>query len=240
MPTYPRRRAILRHGALLRVAAALSVAVSAVSCGPRRLSVIGPILDAAESARVLQRRTELVEPTRIDFSWQLNESGSRLSGVGVARVEPPYRARLDLFLDNGETVISAALVDGDLRLPYGSRDDILPPADLIWATLGVFRPIGEAQLIGGDRLEGGPERLRYEQTDGTELHYEIAAGTLRGVELLEGDDVVQWVRVTGSVDGRYPQEATYRNLAAFRELKIMRDSLKQVEPFDPRIWDPRE
>ena len=240
MPTYPRCRAILCHGALLRLAVALSVGFLTASCASRRLAVIGPIRDAAGSARGLERRTELVEPIRIDFSWQLNEAGSRLSGVGVARVEPPARARLDLFLANGETVITAALVESDLRLPYGSRDDILPPVDLIWATLGVFRPVGDAELVGGDRLEGGQERLRYELIDGTELHYEVAAGTLRSVELLKSDHVVQWVRVTGSDDGRYPQEATYRNLAAFRELKIMRDSLKQVEPFDPRIWDPRE
>ena len=240
MPTYPRRRAILRHGALLRVAAALSVGLSTASCGPRRLAVIGPMDDAGGSARGLERRTELVEPIRIDFSWQLNEAGSRLSGVGVARVEPPYKARLDLFLDNGETVISAALLESELRLPYGSRDDILPPVDLMWATLGVFRPVGDAALVGGDRLEDGSQRLRYEQTDGRELHYEVAAGTLQSVELLEGDHVVQSVRVSCSDDGRYPQEATYRNLTAFRELKIMRDALRLVEPFDPRIWDPRE
>ena len=239
MPRSTRPR-ILRYRALLRVAGAVSVAVLAASCGPRRLAVVGPMGNAAGAARVLQRGTGPVGPIRIDFSWQLNEAGSRMSGVGVARVEPPYRARLDLFLENHETVLSVALVDAELRLPYGSRDDILPPVDLMWATLGVFRPVADAVLVGGDRLEGDAQRIRYRQVDGTELHYEVAEGTLRSVELLEGDAVVQWVRVVGSEDGGYPREATYRNLIAFRELKITRDELRMVEPFDPTIWDPRE
>ena len=188
----------------------------------------------------MQRTTELVESIRIDFSWHLNEAGSRLSGVGVARVEPPYKARLDLFLENHESVLSVALIDEDLRLPYGSRGDILPRVDRMWATLGVFRPLGDAVLVGGDRLEGDAQRIRYRQADGTELHYEVASGTLRLVELLEGDAVVQWVRVEGSDDGRYPREATYRNLLAYRELKITREELRRVESFDPTIWDPRE
>ena len=131
MPTSTRRM-IHHRAAASRVAAALLVGVLVASCGPHRLAVIGPIGNAAGSARGLQRTTELVEPIRIDFSWRLNEAGSRLSGVGVARVEPPYRARLDLFLENHESVLSVALVDDDLRLPYGSRDDILPPVDLMW------------------------------------------------------------------------------------------------------------
>jgi len=239
MPT-PARRKIRHRTAASRVTIALSMGVLAAACGPHRLAVIGPIGNAAGSARGLRRSTELVEPIRIDFSWQLNEAGSRLSGVGVARVEPPYRARLDLFLENHESLLSVALVDDDLRLSYGARDDILPPVDLMWATLGVFRPLGDAVLVGGDRLEGDAQRIRYRHPDGTELHYEVAGGTLRLVELLEGDAVVQWVRVAGFADGRYPREATYRNLLAYRELKITRKELRRVESFDPTIWDPRE
>ena len=192
------------------------------------------------SAATLERRTGLEEPVRIDFTWSLNESGSRLSGRGVARAEPPYKARLDLFLDDGESVLSAALVDDELRLPYGARDDILPPVDLIWATLGVFRPVPEARLVAGDRLDDGGERLRYLQSDGTELHYETVHGVLRSVEMLERGRVVQWIRVEGAGEDPYPLDATYRNNTAFRELKMTRTGLRVSEPFDPRIWDPRE
>ena len=234
MPPLSSARAVLR---LATVTVLVSASVAA--CGPKRLAVIGPMPDAGAEARALERSTRLVEPVRIRFRWELNESGSRLDGIGVARVEPPYRARLDLFLDNFESVVSAALVDDELRLPYGSREDVLPPVDLMWGTLGVFRPLGGAELSGGDHLEGEAERLRYQQADGTELHYEVVAGALEAVELVEDGHVVQWVRVERAADGRYPAEATYRNLADFRELKITRDSLQRVESFDPEIWDPR-
>ena len=228
-----RRRSLARHTSLLLLVA------SATSCGPRRLSVIGPVPDASGAARALEGATGLDRPVRIEFTWELNESGSRLRGIGVARVEPPYRARLDLFLDNREGVLTAALVDEDLRLPAGTRDDILPPVDLMWGTLGVFRPMDDAELVAGERLEGGAERLRYTQPDGTELHYETAEGTLRAVELVERGSVIQFVRVSGTGSTGYPDEATYRNIDAFRELRIRRTATLPSDPFDPQIWDPR-
>lgn len=217
------------------------VSATAAACAPRRPQVVAPMPDAASAARGLERSTVLVEPLQIRFAWHLNESGARMDGVGVARVEPPYRARLDLFLENGETVLSAALVDGELRLPAGARDDILPPVDLMWGALGVFRPAPRAELVGGDRLEGDAQRLRYRRPGGAELLYEVADGTLRAVEVLRGDDVVEWVRVSGAGEGeeRYPTEATYRNLADYRELRLTRQELRSVEPFDPAIFDPR-
>jgi hypothetical protein len=222
-----------------RLLLVMTASALAASCGPRRAAVIGPVPDAASVARGLESATRLEEPIRIDFEWELNEAGSRLHGTGVARAEPPYRARLDLFLANGETVVSAALVDGDLRLPYGSRDDILPPADLMWGTLGVFHPLPGTELEAGERLESGAQRLRYRQGNGNEIHYETTDGALRAVELLDGSRVVQWVRVSAADDSRYPHEATYRNLEAFRELKIRRTALSAAHVFDPVIWNPR-
>jgi hypothetical protein len=72
----------------------------------------------------LERETPLKEPLQINFRWRLNEARQRHSGIGVARIEPPYRARLDLFTDDLESVVTAVLVDGSLVLPPGSRDDI--------------------------------------------------------------------------------------------------------------------
>jgi len=199
--------------------------------------VIGPVTDADGAAATLSQETRLEEPLQIVFAWRLNEARQRHEGRGVARIEPPYRARLDLFTNDGETVLSAALVDGELRLPPGSRDDILPPTDLMWGTLGIFRPHG-VRLLGGDVLEGDAMRLRYAYENGTELHYEVMAGLLSSLELLEDGHVVQRVEVDMAGDGRYPVEATYRNLTAFRELTIVRESLERHETFDPLTWDP--
>jgi hypothetical protein len=218
----------------------LALAIVATSCAPKRLSVVGPLQNVEASARAVEQGTRLEQPVRIDFRWELNEAGARVDGVGVARIEPPYRARLDLFLDNGEGVVSAALVDDELRLPYGAPDDVLPPVDLMWGTLGVFRPFAETRLVGGDRLENRAERLRYVYPDGTEIHYELEGDAVRALELMEGTSVVQWVRLVPEDGSRYPKSATYRNLIEFRELKIIRESVVVAESFDPAIWDPRE
>jgi hypothetical protein len=201
--------------------------------------VIGPVTDPQGAARQLSGQTGLGEPLRIVFGWQLNEGGQRVRGRGVARVEAPYKARLDLFLDNGETVISAAMVDGDLRLPPGAPRDILPPPDLMWGALGVFRPHNGTELLGADRLEGEAMRLRYGYADGTELHFQVLGGALRSLELLARGRVTQRVELAPERGDRYPVQATYRNLADFRELRLQRESLQVVAPFDPEIWDPR-
>jgi len=209
------------------------------ACGPRRLAVLAPIPDARAAAQELSADTRLDEPLQIVFAWRLNEGGQRVEGRGVARVEPPYKARLDLFLHNNETVLSAGLVDDDLRLPSGAPDDILPPADLMWGVLGVFRPPAGTRLLGAERLEGEARRLRYAYDDGTELHYEIVEGVVRSLEMLQRGRVVQRVRLEAERGDRYPMEAVYRNMADFRELVLQRQSLRVVEPFDEDIWDPR-
>lgn len=222
------------------VVTTIVTALLLTGCGPKRLEVVGPIEVPEQVAEALERSTRLTEPTRIDFTWRLNEAGDRLSGVGVARLEPPYRARLDLFLDNGESVISAALVDDDLRLPPRAPGDVLPPTDLMWATLGVFRPVDGTELLAGERLEEGAERLRYRYDDGAELHFEVVGDSLRALEVVQGGSVLEWVRLEPSADGRYPRSATYRNVVDFRELEITRTEVRSSEPFDPSIWDPRD
>lgn len=225
---------LLRASRLLLIALAFAL-VSA--CGPRRLAVVGPVGDAGAAAERLERETQLRQPLQIRFEWYLNESRQRHRGIGVARIEPPYRARLDLFTDDLETVTTAVLLDGELRLPPGAEEDILPPTDLMWGTLGVVRPHG-VSLLGGERLEGDGVQLRYAYQDGSELHYQVLDGALRSLELLEDGHVVQRVEVTVLEGDRYPVEATYRNMTAFRELTIVRESLEEVPPFDPDIWDP--
>jgi hypothetical protein len=218
---------------------ALAALLACVACGPRRLAVIGPVADPEGAAAELRDRTRLDEPLRIVFAWHLNEGGQRVNGRGVARVEPPYKARLDLFLHNLETVTSAGLVDDDLRLLPGAPDDILPPPDLMWGVLGIFRPPANTRLLDADELEGDAMRLRYGYDDGRELHYEVVTGSLRTLELLDRGRVVERVRLEGGAGDRYPVEATYRNMTNFRELTLERESLQAVEPFDPEIWDPR-
>lgn len=229
MPRHPRT---LPH--LLALAGVIAVA----ACTPPPVVPVAPAPDPEQLALALEDRTSLTEPVRIVFEWQLNEAGVRVRGRGVARIEPPYKARLDLFLGNGETVIRAALVDGELRLPPGAPEGILPPADLMWGVLGVFRPLFGIELLGADRLEAEALQLRYRYADGRELHYRVLDGRVRSLEILQQGRAVERVEL-GLEDGnRYPAEATYRNLAAFRELKLTRESVERVESYPPDIWDP--
>jgi hypothetical protein len=222
----------------IHVVVALLALGGAGACAPHGPAVVAPAMDAERLAASLEGHTSLEEPIRVVFAWSLNESGVRVKGRGVARIEPPYRARLDLFLDHGETVVSAALVDGDLRIPPGMPEGILPPPDLMWGVLGVFRPDTDTKLLGADRLEDGSVRLRYAYPDGRVLAFQVANERVRSMELLQDGHVVQ--RVALDLDGtsRYPDEATYRNLAAFRELKLTRETLERVGPYPPDIFDP--
>jgi hypothetical protein len=208
------------------------------SCAAQQFVIVAPAVNAEQTALRLEDHTKLSDPVRIVFDWELNEAGVRVKGRGVARIEPPYRARVDLFLGNSEPVLKAVLLGGTLIMPPGAPRQILPPPDLFWGTLGVFRPDYGAVLLGGDELEEDALRLRYAYEDGMELHYRIEAGVLRTVELLESGSVVQRVEIDLNADSRYPVQATYRNLAAFRELKITRDRLERVESYPMDIWDP--
>ena len=76
----------------------------------------------------------------------------------------------------------------------------------------------------------------YQYDDGRELHYRVTEGRIGKMELFQGSHVVERVELEMTGDERYPVQATYRNMAAFRELKLTRESVQRVEPFPPDIW----
>lgn len=221
-----------------RHAVVLALVLLIGACTPPAPVVVAPAPDPEQVALALEHRTSLTEPVRIVFGWQLNEAGMRVRGRGVARIEPPYKARLDLFLGNGETVVRAALVEGELRLPPGAPEGILPPADLMWGVLGVFRPLYGTELLGADRLEGDALQLRYRYADERVLHLRVHEGRVRALEMFQGGTAVERVELGLEEGNRFPMEATYRNLSAFRELKLTRESVERVESYPPDIWDP--
>jgi hypothetical protein len=197
---------------------------------------VEPAVDVEERALVTEATTRLEDPIRVVFDWSGREiGGGRLSGAGVTRAEPPYRARLDLFLDNNEAVAQAALVDGDLRIPPGTPPELLPPPHLFWGALGVFRPGVDQTLLGGETV-GGALMIRYRLEDASEIHYQVRGGRVERVERLRSGSVVQRVEVEYDEGERYPRRAVYRDLAQGTELILTRASLEYVEPFPPDIW----
>jgi hypothetical protein len=196
-----------------------------------------PAADGARLADSLERATRLERPSLYRFDWNMSEQGARMSGRGVARAEPPYRARLDLFTGGGETVARAALIDGELYLPAEVPGEIIPPPSLLWAALGVFRPGPDALLLSAQR-SGDTVELRYRAGGGEELRYHIEGDRVRAVELLRDGHAVHRMTLIPEESERHPKDATYRNLAAFRELKLVTRSVENVESYPPETWLP--
>lgn len=223
---------LLRAAGFLPSILTLSVLVS---CTAAPAPPPAPSIDAAEVAVLQEEATRLERPARVLFRWRANEGGARFSGRGVSRVEPPYRARLDLFLGNGELAVQAALVEDELRLPPGAPDGLIPPAPLLWASLGVFRPGGVPRLVGGEALDERTVRLRYDVPGAREMSFRFEGGALASAEILRDGRAEESLSVERDGAG-LPQSATYRNLAAFRELTVDVESIEYVESFPPEIW----
>jgi hypothetical protein len=174
-------------------------------------------------------------PLQVVFAWEAMEGDARFAGQGVARIQPEYRARLDLFGPRGDTYLSAALVDSDLRLPPGVPPVQIPPPPLLWAVLGVVAPPPGATLVG-----------TREQTGRTELYYEVGGGIL--LYTLEGDTLRsarleepgrrRLVELTGSAAHGLPARAVYRDAAAGVELMLNLERADEAESFPPDIWRP--
>jgi hypothetical protein len=207
------------------------------SCAPPPPPPPPPTIDAQALALRLEARGQIERPERILFEWSLADRDVRFRGRGVARLEPPYKARLDLFLANGETAVRAALVGDDLRLPAGAPLGFVPPAELLWGTLGVFKPSGDARLRGAEALADGRTALHYVRPDGIELRYLVGETGVQEVERLRQGAVVEQLTVGTPSGTRYPSEATYRNLPEFRELRLTRQAVEQVESYPPDIWE---
>ncbi len=140
-------------------------------------------------------------------------------------------------MGNGQSVLAVALVDDDLRAPMGASLQVVPSPPLLWASLGVFRPGDGVTLLGAEERDG-TLRLRYRLSDGDELWYQMRDGKLAGVELLRDGSALHEVSLDREVEWELPREATYRNLASFRELKVTVESVENVESHPVDIWYP--
>jgi len=207
-----------------------------VSCTGQPAPPPGPAIDARSIALLRERSTQIDQPFRAVFRWRISEGGARFQGQGVARVEPPYKARLDLFLDNGELVVQAAMVDDELRLPPGAPPGLIPPAPLLWASLGVFRPGRLSTLLGGESVDSTVVRLRYRIAQGGEAHFTMGEHAVQQAELLRGGRVEETMEITLEPGSEVPTSALYRNVPAFRELQVDLESVESVETFPAGIW----
>ncbi|MBI4519423.1 MAG: hypothetical protein HY701_01185 [Gemmatimonadetes bacterium] len=216
--------------------------VSGLACGqPRPLPPPpAPALafDAHQAALAVEHATQLSGAFRIVFDWTLLDGPARFRGRGVARIEGPDRARIDLFSTGGETVARAVVIRDEVWLPPSALALPVPPPSLFWATLGVFRPDRSAALQGGERRSDGEIRLQYlVADDGTMLEGGVDGRSLRWLERQERGRSVERVELTPAAESRFPRRATYRDLRAYRELTLELRTIENVDSYPPDIWD---
>jgi hypothetical protein len=173
-------------------------------------------------------------PLHILFSWSLQEQDGRFSGKGSTRLEPPQRARVDLFGPRSEAYLSAALVEMDLRLPPGVQDVPLPPPALFWAALGVFRPPAGARLTGSAK-QGTTLRLDYAQGE-ERWSFRFESEKLRHAEWTGPGEGRRTVELEGAAEYDLPRQASYRDWRAFRELRLTLDEASETNGFPADIW----
>ncbi len=188
---------------------------------------------------IAQQRVQATAPTQavqITFDWTLREGDARFSGAGVARVQPPYMGRLDLFGPRGETYLQAALHHEALRLPPGAPADPLPPAAMLWAALGVLYPPAGATLVATSTDAHGETRLEYAR--GAERwRFRLQDDMLRYAEWQSGGDGRRTVELEGQSSAGLPQRALYRDWIAFRELELTLGNTEPVDAFPDEIFD---
>ncbi|MBT8398383.1 MAG: hypothetical protein HKO65_00585 [Gemmatimonadetes bacterium] len=197
---------------------------------------VGTDLDSLARNALLLTMPE--SPVQITFDFKLKEADLRFSGRGVARVEPPYRVRIDLFSGQGEGLFRAALVGSDLRVPPGVPLDLAPPPALLWAALGVFRPDADLEIDGGREGEDGTISLLYGDRADQDLRFQLADGILLRAEIREDGHLIEEVDLTLDESSQRVVETVYRNRALFVELTFTLRSEENVESFPPDIWYP--
>lgn len=225
-----------RRARLGRTATAAAIAAAAGCAG--RLDEGPPGPPARRDALVAEHSTRPGHPVRLLFRWSAREPDFRGRGSGVARVEPPYRARLDLFLDNGEAVVVAAVVGDEVRAPGSLPRELVPPPALFWAALGVFRPGDDASYVRGARSEGAVT-LEYRLAPGRHVRYRLRDGLIAGVARLQEGRTVEQVEVgppAAEAASFFPSQAVYRHFPGFRELRLELESLEWADSFPPDIW----
>ncbi len=196
--------------------------LAAVACSQR----IQPLTGVAPANAVLPAFALPPSPERVTFRWELNQGSIVARGDGVARLGPPDRARVDLFLAGGFGAAAAILVGDSLFVPPGASGlDLVPPAPLLWAALGrLALPALRDTVI---RVSGDTIRASL----GTPVQWRITgiAGQLTRVERIRGDRIVEWV-------DRKPGKQIHYELSGQRSLVLDLQTQQPAAAFDESIW----
>lgn len=200
---------------------ALALVVVAPGCRPRVAPLAG-----VPTPEPLPRTSLPAVPHRFVIQWRYADPDVSMNGDGLVRFAPPDSARLDLFLGGGYGGGKAYLIGDTLDVP-GARliERFLPPAELLWATLGRLTVQGADTVL---RVDG--DTLRADIGHAPRWRAVFAADTLRRLERIDGDRLQEFViRPNG-------REVRYEHTAPRRTLTITIVRADPAAPFDADIW----
>ncbi|HEX9106998.1 MAG TPA: hypothetical protein VF832_07215, partial [Longimicrobiales bacterium] len=189
-------------------------------------------------ARAAIAATAPKAPLKLVFGWSLQDRDAHFGGKAAARIEPPYRARLDLFGPRGEGYLSAAVVGEAVRIPPSAQSQagVIPPPALLWTALGVLSPPADARLVA-TRRDGEQTLLEYAR--GAERwRFTLVGGALRRAEVDGAAAGRLTVELKGGGALGLPKQAVFRDYAAFRELTLTLDRADEAQSFPPDTWTP--
>ena len=217
---------------------AFAILVAGVTSGCASGGTTGALpktVDAgAETAAVAA--TALRSPLRLVFGWSVQDRDARFAGDGAARLEAPYKARLDLFGPHGVTLLSAAVVDFELRMPPGAPANLLPPPTLMWSVIGVFRAPQGAALVSAQR-DSVKSTLQYRAGDEV-WTFKLERGQLSHVEWQGPNQGRQTVEIKGYHARGVPSQVVYRDWREFRELTLELNEVHDAQSFPADTWTP--
>jgi hypothetical protein len=187
----------------------------------------------AQAEQRLEAATVPAVRAQVMFDWNMTDRDARFSGRGVLRMDSGYRARVDLFGPRGETLAAAVVVDGEMRVAPQAAAALLPPAPMLWASLGVFRRPVDASLTGTSVSDDGIS-LEYVR-DRTQWHFRFVEDRLRSTEWTDGEGR-RTVELTGDAGHGLPGQAVFRDWTEFRELTLRVTEVEERAAFEPDVW----
>jgi hypothetical protein len=208
-----------RFALLMLEAMALGITACAPSLRP---------LTGAPAPAVLPRTALPLGHHRLVFDWELQDGDMTARGEGVARIAYPDSARLDLFLAGGFGSGAAILINDSLEVAGGgAARRFIPPAPLLWATLG--RAVVPAIPDTSARVDG--ELLRVDIGRPVNWRLTFRRDSLLRLERVRGGRIIEWVERTGDA-------VRYRSEEARRSLVLTIKHAEEVAAFDASIWGP--
>jgi hypothetical protein len=201
----------------------LLVIVTSAACAPRLKPLSGALAPVRFPSNALQPGHHTVV-----FNWELDDSELDARGTGAARVAAPDSARLDFFVSGGLGSGAALLIGDSLTAPGGDMvRRLVPPAPLIWATLGrlALPALPDTEV----RVDGSV--LRADIGRPVAWRITFRGDTLSRVERVNNGRIVEWLERSAS-------GARYFHTTARRSLRIEITHVNESAPFDASIWHP--